>query len=96
MTDISSSPGDWLGPATIDTVHELGRAGVKRLDVFCPGFPADCLETLEEINILNREAYSSASREKGTFNFIPCLNDDPDFIGALSEVVRDGLRGWVG
>lgn len=48
-------PAAWIGPATIDTVGELGRAGCPRLDVICPGFVSDCLETLEEINQLNRE-----------------------------------------
>ncbi|MCL2470390.1 MAG: ferrochelatase [Propionibacteriaceae bacterium] len=88
-------PSDWLTPATIDTVAKLGLAGVPRVDVVCPGFAADCLETLEEIGILNREAYFNATGHTGKFVRIPCLNDDPAFISTLSKVVRTNLAGWV-
>ncbi|MDR3070683.1 MAG: ferrochelatase [Propionibacteriaceae bacterium] len=95
-------PAVWLTPATIDTVARLGAAGVKRVDVFCPGFLADCLETLEEINMLNREAYAEAYRAQaqpgageGEFNHIPCLNDDPKWLDALTAIVRANLAGWV-
>ncbi len=88
-------PAPWLTPATIDTVGQLGRDGVRRLDVACPTFVADCLETLEEINILNRETFMEATDHQGVFNLVPCLNEDPGFIEALAGVVGEGLAGWV-
>jgi len=88
-------PAAWLTPATIDTVTELGQAGVKRLDVACPAFTADCLETLEEIDGENREAYMTASGHKGTFVAIPCVNEHPVFIDALADIIRTNLAGWA-
>jgi len=63
--------------------------------VACPAFTADCLETLEEIGILNREAYMDACGHDGTFVRIPCVNDDPLFIDALTDVVLTNLSGWL-
>jgi len=88
-------PAEWLKPATIDTVGDLGMSGVKRVDVACPAFVADCLETLEEIGILNREAYHAGAGEDGRFVRIPCVNSDPLFIDAMADVVRTGLSGWI-
>lgn len=85
--------GEWLTPATIDTVAELGRAGVGRLDVFCPGFAADCLETEEEIGILNAEEFHGAGGRR--FVRVPCLNDSPAWIEALTDLVTTHLAGWV-
>ncbi|MCF2706752.1 ferrochelatase [Arcanobacterium haemolyticum] len=86
-------PAAWIGPATIDTMSELGAAGTRRVDVVCPGFVADCLETLEEINCLNRETFLEAG---GTdFTYIPWANDTPGCIDALDEQARIGLGGWV-
>jgi len=87
-------PAEWLTPATIDTVAQLGREGVKRVDVACPGFAADCLETLEEIGILNREKYAETSSDQGRFVRIPCLNDDPTFMDAVADVIRTAIAGW--
>jgi len=85
-------PSQWLKPATIDTVAKFGTSGVRRLDVFCPGFAADCLETDEEIALLNRDAFHRAGGQE--FNRIPCLNDDPIWLDALADLViqRLGLR----
>jgi len=88
-------PAPWIKPATIDTVADLGRRGVKRLDVACPAFVSDCLETLEEIGILNREAYAKASGNTGTFVRIPCVNDNGTFIECLTDIVRTNLAGWI-
>lgn len=82
----------WLEPYTEPTLRELGAAGVKRVDVMCPGFPADCLETLEEIAIEGREAFLHAGGE--TFHYIPSLNDSPAFIGALAGIAEQHLAGW--
>ena len=88
-------PAAWLTPATIDTVAELGRTGVRRVDVACPAFAADCLETLEEIGMLNRETFHEATGGAGKFVRIPCVNDHPVFIDAVAEVVRTHLSGWL-
>jgi ferrochelatase len=82
-------PSQWLKPATIETVRALGASGVKRLDVFCPGFAVDCLETLEEIDILNRNAFLDAGGKQ--FGRIDCLNDDPVWLDAFAALVRARL-----
>ena len=82
----------WLEPYTEPTLRELGAAGVGRVDVMCPGFPADCLETLEEIAMECREAFLHAGGK--TFNYIPCLNDSPAWIDALASIAERHLAGW--
>ena len=82
----------WLEPYTEPTLRELGAAGVKRVDVACPGFPADCLETLEEIAMEGREAFLHAGGQQ--FSYIPCLNDDPAWIDALADIAERHLAGW--
>jgi len=61
--------------------------------VICPGFSADCLETLEEIDQLNREIFSAAGGER--FRYIPALNDRPDHLAALTTLALENLQGWV-
>jgi ferrochelatase len=78
--------GEWLTPATIATVGALGAAGVSRLDVFCPGFVCDCLETLEEIDQLNRSAFETAGG--GRFVHIPCLDELPAWLDAWAAIIR--------
>ncbi|MGC3956090.1 MAG: ferrochelatase [Propionicimonas sp.] len=85
--------GEWLTPATIEHVAELARAGVNRLDVFCPGFVADCLETEEEIGMLNREEFHAHGGKH--FVRVPCLNDSPAWIDALTQLAVRQLGGWV-
>jgi len=82
----------WLEPYTEPTLRELAVAGVKRVDVMCPGFPADCLETLEEIAMEGREAFLHSGGEE--FNYIPCLNDSAEWITALSAIAERHLAGW--
>ena len=86
-------PAAWIGPATIDTVDDLGRAGCPRLDVICPGFVSDCLETLEEINQLNRETFTTAGG--GSFHYIPWGNDSDGAIATLAQQARKVLAGWI-
>ncbi|MEP6825562.1 MAG: ferrochelatase, partial [Ramlibacter sp.] len=82
----------WLEPATEPTLRELGRAGTGRVDVVCPGFPCDCLETLEEIAMEGRDAFlESGGRE---FHHIPCLNDSDAWIGALASLVEKNTADW--
>lgn len=82
----------WLEPYTEPTLVELARKGVQKVDVICPGFVADCLETLEEINQEARHAFIAAGG-KG-FEYIPCLNNQPSWIQALGDVTRQHLSGW--
>jgi ferrochelatase len=74
----------WLQPYTQPTLEALARGGLRRVDVLCPGFPADCLETLEEIAMECREAFLHAGG--ATFHYIPCLNERPDWIAALADL----------
>ena len=82
----------WLQPYTEPTLIAMGQAGIKRVDVICPGFTSDCLETLEEINMEAREAFLHAGGK--VFHYIPCLNDDPEWIGALCNITHQHLAGW--
>jgi len=84
---------EWLQPYTQDTIEALGRQGVRRLDVVCPGFVADCLETLEEIAMENRNAFLTAGGSE--FHYIPCLNERPEWIEALAGIVLANLQGWL-
>jgi len=83
----------WLEPYTEPTLIAMGKAGVGRVDVMCPGFTSDCLETLEEINMEAREAFLKAGGK--TFHYIPCLNDDPEWITALCNLTQQHMSGWV-
>jgi protoporphyrin/coproporphyrin ferrochelatase len=82
----------WLEPATEPTLIALAQRGVGRVDLICPGFLADCLETLEEISQEGREAYLKAGGKQ--FHYIPCLNDRPEAIGALAGLAARHLAGW--
>ncbi len=82
----------WLEPYTEPTLRTMGTAGVKRVDVVCPGFTGDCLETLEEIAMEGRHAFLESGGKE--FHYIPCLNDDPTWITALCDVAQQHLSGW--
>ena len=83
----------WLEPATTDRLVELGRADVASLDVLCPGFAADCLETLEEIATRGRETFEGAGGAR--FRYLPALNDRSDHARALAELALSNLGGWT-
>jgi ferrochelatase len=83
----------WLEPYTIDTVARLAGSGVKRLAVVAPGFAADCLETLEELAMENRQAFLDNGGER--FSYIPCLNAGPLGVGVIEHLVRRELSGWL-
>ena len=74
----------WLQPYTAPTLVALAKEGVKRVDVFCPGFVSDCLETLEEIGIEGRKAFLDAGGK--AFHALPCLNEAPEWILALGRI----------
>lgn len=83
----------WLQPYTIETVAALAKSGVRRLLVVAPGFSADCLETLEELDVENRAAFLAGG---GTnFACVPCLNDSPGGMRLLEHLVRRELMGWI-
>jgi ferrochelatase len=84
---------EWLKPYTMNSLEELGRQKTARVDVICPGFVADCLETLEEIAIENKAAFLKAGG--GEFHYIPCLNERDDWIGALCDLALENLQGWL-
>ncbi|HEX5757607.1 MAG TPA: ferrochelatase [Thermoanaerobaculia bacterium] len=84
---------EWLKPYTERTIRELAASGVRRLDVVTPGFSADCLETIEEIDAENREVFLAAGGER--YRYVPALNDRPDHIRALAELALENLQGWV-
>ncbi len=83
---------EWLQPYTAPTVQELARQGLERIDVICPGFTSDCLETLEEINMEVRHDFEAAGGKE--FHYIPCLNDSPAWIAGLAEIAEQHLIGW--
>lgn len=85
--------GEWLKPYTIDTIKKLGKAKTGRVDVFCPGFVSDCLETLEEIGIENKAVFLKAGGKN--FHHIPCLNDGHEWIQAMARIVADNLHSWA-
>lgn len=86
-------PEEWLRPYTVEHVAELARQGKKKIAVIAPAFSADCIETLEEINEEIKESFEHAGGEQ--FTYIPCLNDDPAHVDALSAVIEENLGGWL-
>lgn len=82
----------WLEPYTEPTLRALAQSGVGRVDVLCPGFAADCLETLEEIAIEARAAFLDAGGKE--FHYIACLNDRHEWIAALADIAQRHLQGW--
>ena len=84
---------EWLKPYTADVLAELGGQKFERVDVICPGFVADCLETLEEIAIEGKSVFLQAGGRE--FHHIPCLNERDDWIHALTDIVLTNLLGWT-
>jgi ferrochelatase len=86
-------PAEWLQPYTDKTVEALAQEGIRRIAIVTPGFAADCVETLEEIAVLNRDVFFENCGEQ--FAAIPCLNDSAEGIGVLRHVIDRELKGWV-
>ncbi len=89
----------WVEPFTLDTAKRLGSEGCPSLDVFCPGFAADCLETLEEMAISLKRDYvasykASTAEGEPRFDYIPALNDSPEALDAYYEIMKEELAGW--
>ena len=83
----------WLEPYTDITLGQLARDGVGKIDVICPGFAADCLETLEEIAVQNRELFEAAGGKE--LRYIPALNDRTDHIALIQSLVARHTVGWT-
>ena len=86
-------PAEWLKPYTDETVKALAESGVKRLAIITPGFAADCLETIEEIGVENRDIFLEHGGEH--FARIDCLNATPEGMDVIEAVVKRELAGWV-
>ena len=83
---------EWLQPYTASTLRNIAQQGGTRVDIICPGFVCDCLETLEEIALEGKQEFLAAGGTQ--FNYIPCLNGTPAFIAALADLVQRELQGW--
>lgn len=83
---------EWLQPYTAPTLVKLAKEGVARVDVLCPGFTSDCLETLEEIGMEAKRDFLTAGGKE--FHYIPCLNESPAWISALAEITEQHMAGW--
>ncbi len=83
----------WLQPYTDETVKRLAAEGVKRIALVAPGFSADCLETLEELDKENRHYFEEGGGEK--FAYLPALNDSAEGMRVIEAVVRRELQGWL-
>lgn len=83
---------EWLQPYTAPTLEALGKAGTGRVDVICPGFVADCLETLEEIAMEGKTSFLANGGKE--YHYIPALNEDPNWLTALTALVERHLGGW--
>ncbi|MGA8261057.1 MAG: ferrochelatase [Arenicellales bacterium] len=82
----------WLEPYCDETLKGLPARGIRSVDVVCPGFSVDCLETLEEIAMQNRELFEKSGGE--SFQYIPCLNDEPAHVQMLLGLIEEHTRGW--
>lgn len=86
-------PAQWLQPYTEPTLKALAKAGTRSVEVMCPGFASDCLETLEEINMEARQAFLLSGGQ--VFDYIPCLNDSSAWITTLTRIAEQHLAGWT-
>jgi len=84
---------EWLQPYTINTLKTLAQSGIGSVDIVCPGFSVDCLETIEEIDQENRAAFLDAGGQH--YQYIAALNDRPDHVEALVNIIADHTAGWL-
>ena len=95
MTTFQSrfGPEEWLQPYTDKTVEKLAKDKIEHLQIVAPGFSADCLETIEELDGENREIFEEHGGKK--FSYIPCLNDQSDHISLIGALIKNELQGWL-
>jgi ferrochelatase len=84
---------EWLKPYLASTLEDLGKAKTARIDVICPGFSSDCLETLEEIAMEGKHIFQSNGG--GAYHYIPALNENDAWIHAMTTIALENLQGWV-
>jgi len=84
---------EWLKPYAKNTLINWAEEGIKNIQVICPGFSADCLETLEEIQVENSDYFLNAGGEK--FDYIPALNDEPEHIGMMGQLIKQHAADWL-
>lgn len=84
---------EWLKPYLAETLETLGKEKTARIDVVCPGFSSDCLETLEEIAMEGKEIFQANGG--GDYHYIPALNDNTEWIDAMHAITLEHLQGWV-
>lgn len=84
---------EWLQPYLANTLDALGKQQLKRIDVVCPGFSSDCLETLEEIAMEGKHLFQSVGG--GEYHYIPALNSEAVWIEAMRDIALEHLQGWV-
>lgn len=87
-------PEEWVGPSTEETLKGLHDRGISSPMVFSPGLVTDCLETLHELNIEGREHFQASGGQAERFQYAPCLNDQPEWLGFLTELVERNAGGW--
>jgi ferrochelatase len=85
--------GEWLKPYALDTIVELAKSGIRNVVVVCPGFAADCIETLEEVGIGLAETFKQHGGKN--FSLVPALNDSPGSLDMLAKLIRQELAGWL-
>ncbi|WP_434779597.1 ferrochelatase [Neisseria sp. Ec49-e6-T10] len=83
----------WVEPSTQNLLVELPKKGITKLDVICPGFVSDCLETLEEIAIDGKELFTHAGGTQ--YHYIPCPNEQPEWVEVLKTITLKELQGWL-
>lgn len=95
MTTFQSRFGreEWLTPYTDETLKAMPSQGVKSVQLVCPGFSSDCLETIEEIGEENREYFEENGGER--YEYIPCLNDDDEHLDMLTTLIQQHMQGWA-
>tara|TARA_Y100001935_G_C17311760_1_gene517111 strand:- start:953 stop:1966 length:1014 start_codon:yes stop_codon:yes gene_type:complete len=86
-------PRQWLQPYTDKTLEKMGEDGINHIQVICPGFSADCLETLEEVAMENKEIFQEAGGKR--YEYIPCLNSRSSHIKMLKNLVTSHIHGWL-
>lgn len=84
---------EWLQPYFAPTLEQLGKSGTQRVDVICPGFAGDCLETLEEIGMEGKATFLGAGGSE--YHYIPALNERDEWLHALSDIAERHLQGWL-